>query len=115
MKCYLGNEHEAEEKGGFDPKHTGKQGRKNIVVGNEDKFNGHQHSKYQAVDVDDEYNLLGVIEGQNSNFGGTESHEQGYDLKQTLVCKGQRKPNDHASGGANVHIVLNVFPFHLRK
>ena len=113
--CYPGNVHEAEEKGGFYPEHAGKHGGKNVVVGHESKFNGHQHNKYHAVDVNDNYSLLGVVEGQDSNIPGAESHDQGKYLKQTLVCKGQSKPNDDASGGANVHKVFNVFPFLLRK
>ena len=55
------------------------------MVGIQSKLNYCQQSQSDAVDVDDDSNLLGVIESFDLNPACVEGHKHGYQLQESLV------------------------------
>ena len=56
------------------------------MVITQSKLNKYKQTQGNAVDVDDDCNLLGIIESFDFNSAGVESHEHRQNLKETLVC-----------------------------
>ena len=62
-----------------------KQSSIHLVVGVQSKLNNCQQCQSDAVDVDDDSYLLGVIESFDLDPASVEGHEHGHQLKKTLV------------------------------
>ena len=77
---YLRNENESKEDGCSDKESQGKERWVQLMVIIQGKLYHHQQGESEAVDVDNDGDLFGVIEGLDLDFPGVEGHEHGQDL-----------------------------------
>ena len=75
------------------------------MVAAQSKLNNYQQSQSDAVDVDDDSNLLGVIESFDLDPACVEGHEHGYQLQESLVDIWDGQPNNSTAVQTHKHIV----------
>ena len=72
------------------------------MVGIQGKLNDCQQSQHDAVDVDNDSYLLGVIQSFDLDSANVKSHEHGNQLKETLVGIRNGQPYDSSRTNTSV-------------
>ena len=85
------------------------------MVGIQGKFNNCQQNQYDAVDVDNDSCLLGIVQSFDLDSANVKSHEHGDQLKETLVSIRDGQPYDSSRTNTSVYKIVNVFLFRLYK
>ena len=108
MWPYLRYEEKCEEYCGAYQQSQTKQSSMHLVIVTRCKLHHCQQSQDDAVDVNDERNLFGVVESLDLHSACVEGHKHGHELQESLVCIGHGQPHDGIVVLACKHIVVIV-------
>ena len=104
------NEDEREEDCGPHQQCQTKQSSIYFMVGIQCKLNNCQQNQSDAVDVDDDSNLLGVIESFDLHPACVEGHEHGHQLQESLVGIRDGQPHYCTTVNTSEYKVAKVGP-----
>ena len=84
-----------------------------LMVGIQSKLNNCQQSQSDAVNVDDDSYLLGVIQSFDLDSANVEGHEHGHQLEKALVGIWDSQPYNSAKIDTRVYELMNILVFSL--